>query len=148
MLRHGIYPRDIIPPVSDYYDSGRFGRMFGKLVPFASDTPRIRKALMDIGAVNGPMNARENLAADDNVYGAGPGGSPHLYDRSDGDKFLPEENRHARQARRAARQPACGPDRQSARRREPHHLAVAGRFPEVPQCGGGLCPHGNRPDRR
>ncbi|MBJ6121814.1 peroxidase family protein [Sphingomonas mollis] len=153
MPRHGIYPRDIIPPVSDYYDSGRFGRMFGKLVPFASDTPRIRKALMDIGAVNGPMDARENLAADpkdlivdlnlsannnnnprlsagmtffgqfldhdmtfdptsslerqvdpeqianfrtpslalDNVYGAGPGGSPHLYDRSDGDKFLLEE---------------------------------------------------------
>lgn len=153
MARHGIYPRDIIPPVSDYYDSGRFGRMFGKLPPFSSDTPRIRKALMDIGAVDGPMDAKEKLDADpkdlivdlnlsehnnnnpkmsagmtflgqfidhdmtfdptsslerqadpehianfrtpslglDNVYGAGPGGSPHLYDRHDGDKFLLEE---------------------------------------------------------
>ena len=153
MARHGIYPRDIIPPVSDYYDSGRFGRMFGKLPAFASDTPRIRKALMDIGAIDGPMDARENLAADpkdlivdlnlsannnnnpklsagmtflgqfldhdmtfdptsslerqvdpehianfrtpslglDNVYRSGPGGSPHLYDRTDGDKFLLEE---------------------------------------------------------
>ena len=27
----------------------------------------------------------------DNVYGAGPGGSPHLYDRGDGAKFLLEE---------------------------------------------------------
>ncbi len=153
MARHGIYPRDIIPPVSDYYDSGRFGRMFGKLPAFASDTPRIRKALLEIGAIDGPMDAREALDADpkdlitdlnlsarntnnprltagmtflgqfldhdmtfdptsslerqvdpehianfrtptlglDNVYGSGPGGSPHLYDRSDGDKFLLEE---------------------------------------------------------
>ncbi len=64
MARHGIYPRDIIPPVSDYYDSGRFGRMFGKLPPFSSDTPRIRKALIDIGAVDGPMDAKEKLDAD------------------------------------------------------------------------------------
>ncbi|TCP33579.1 heme peroxidase family protein [Sphingomonas sp. BK235] len=152
MPRHGIYPRDIIPPVSDYYDSGRFGRMFGKLPAFAADTPRIRKALLEIGAVDGPMDAREALDADpkelitdlnlsahntnnprlsagmtflgqfldhdmtfdptsslerqvdpeqianfrtptlalDNVYGSGPGGSPHLYDRADGDKFLLE----------------------------------------------------------
>lgn len=153
MARHGIYPKDIIPPVSDYYESGRFGRMFGKLPAFAADTPTIRKALFDIGAVDGPMDARENLNEDpaklitdlnlsannsnnpkltagmtflgqfldhdmtfdptsslerqvdpehianfrtpsfglDNVYGAGPGGSPHLYDRADGDKFLLEE---------------------------------------------------------
>ena len=153
MARHGIYPRDIIPPVSSYYEAGRFGRMFGKLPAFSSDTPRIRKALLDVGAVDGPMDAREDLNADpkelitdlnlsannsnsptmsagmtflgqfidhdmtfdptsslerqvdpehianfrtpslglDNVYGAGPGGSPHLYDRGDGAKFLLEE---------------------------------------------------------
>ena len=64
MPRHGIYPRDIIPPVSDYFDSGRFGRMFCKLPAFASDTPRIRKALLEIGAIGGPMDAREALDAD------------------------------------------------------------------------------------
>lgn len=153
MARHGAYPKDIVPPISTYYESGRFGRMFGKLPAFASDTPRIRKVLMEIGAPDGPMDARENPAADpkdlivdlnlsatntnnphlpagmtflgqfldhdmtfdptsslerqadpehianfrtpslglDNVYGSGPGASPHLYDRDDGDKFLLEE---------------------------------------------------------
>jgi hypothetical protein len=127
--------------------------MFGKLPAFSSDNPRIRKSLLEIGAIGGPMDAREDLTADpadlivdlnlsadnnnnphlsagmtflgqfidhditfdptsslerqvdpehianfrtpslalDNVYGAGPGGSPHLYDRADGDKFLLEE---------------------------------------------------------
>ncbi len=153
MARHGIYPRDIVPPISDYFDSGRFGRMFGKLPAFSSDTPKVRKALLDIGAPGGPMDAGENLSADpkdlitdlnlsannsnnprlsagmtflgqfldhdmtfdptsslerqvdpemianfrtpslalDNVYGAGPDGSPHLYDGTTGNlKFLLE----------------------------------------------------------
>ncbi|ODU20617.1 MAG: peroxidase [Sphingomonas sp. SCN 67-18] len=154
MARHGIYPRDIVPPVSSYYDSGRFGRMFGNLPAFSSDTPVVRKALLDIGAPGGPMDAGENLGADpkllitdlnlsannsnnpnlsagmtflgqfldhditfdptsslerqadpeqianfrtpslglDNVYGAGPGASPHLYDQKAGQgiKFLLE----------------------------------------------------------
>ena len=38
--RHGIYPQDVAPPQSRYFDSGRFGRMFGELPPFAADTPR------------------------------------------------------------------------------------------------------------
>jgi len=156
MARHGIYPRDIVPPRSDYFDSGRFGRMFGSLPAFASDTPSIRAALMEIGQAGGIMDAQDNLAAGptdlitkpensvnnpnnltstagmtflgqfldhdmtfdptsslerqadpeqianfrtpsfglDNVYGAGPGGSPHLYDQSStgrGIKFLLEE---------------------------------------------------------
>ncbi|MDD1453170.1 heme peroxidase family protein, partial [Sphingomonas sp. H160509] len=36
-------------------------------------------------------NFRTPSLALDNVYGSGPGGSPHLYDRTDGDKFLLEE---------------------------------------------------------
>ena len=39
MPRHGVYPRDIVPPRSKYSDAGRFGRMFGELPPFAADTP-------------------------------------------------------------------------------------------------------------
>lgn len=156
MARHGIYPRDIIPPVSDYFASGRFGRLFGKLPPFSSDTPTVRAALMEIGEAGGIMDAGDDLAAGptelitdpaksannpnnpalsagmtflgqfldhdmtfdptsslerqvdpehianfrtpslglDNVYGAGPGGSPHLYRRAGADggvKFLLEE---------------------------------------------------------
>jgi hypothetical protein len=156
MARHGIYPRDVIPPRSDYFDSGRFGRMFGGLPPFASDTPQVRKALIEIGKVGGIMDAKDDLAKGpvllitdpslsaknsnnpnlsagmtflgqfldhdmtsdptsslerqvdpeqianfrtptfglDNVYGAGPGGSPHLYDQSaagKGIEFLLEE---------------------------------------------------------
>ena len=53
MARHGIYPRDIIPPISDYFASGRFGRLFGKFPPFSSDTPTARAALMEIGAPGG-----------------------------------------------------------------------------------------------
>ncbi len=156
MARHGAYPRDVIPPRSEYFDSGRFGRMFGGLPPFASDTPQVRAALIDIGKAGGVMDAKDDLAKGpillitdptlsaensnsttltagmtffgqfldhdmtsdptsslerqvdpeqisnfrtptfglDNVYGAGPGGSPHLYDQSaagKGIKFLLEE---------------------------------------------------------
>lgn len=156
MPRHGVYPRDVIPPRSEYFDSGRFGRMFSGLPPFAADTPQVRKALIEIGKAGGIMDAKDNLAAGpiqlivdpvlsqnnlnnpnltagmtffgqfldhdmtldptsslerqvdpemianfrtptlalDNVYGAGPGGSPHLYDQTTtgrGIKFLIEE---------------------------------------------------------
>ncbi len=155
MARHGIYPHDIVPPKSKYYDSGRFGRLFAELPAFSSDTPEIREALLDIGKPGGIMDAKDKLAegpvnlitnealsnknrnnpaltagftflgqfldhditfdptsslerqADpehifnfrtpslglDNVYGAGPGASPHLYDQQAGQgiKFLIEE---------------------------------------------------------
>ena len=63
MARHGTYPRDIIPPVSDYFASGRFGRLFGGLPPFSSDTPTVRAALMEIGQPGGIMDAADDLAA-------------------------------------------------------------------------------------
>jgi Animal haem peroxidase len=155
MPRHGSYPQDIIPPVSKYHDSGRFGRMFGKLPTFATDSPKVRKALLEIGAAGGIMDAKEDLNADptllitdlnlsagnqnnpklsagmtflgqfldhdmtlditsslerqadpemianfrtpsfglDSVYGAGPDGSPFLYDQKEGKgiKFLLEK---------------------------------------------------------
>lgn len=152
---HGFYPTEIIPPSSTYFDSGRFGRMFGKLPAFAADTPQIRTALLEIGAPGGVMDAKDELGAGpeklitvpelslnnpnnpkltagitflgqfldhdltfdptsslerqvdpeqianfrnptlalDNVYGAGPGGSPHLYDQlpaGRGIRFLTE----------------------------------------------------------
>ena len=151
--RHGIYPQDMIPPRSRYFASGRFGRMFGELPPFAADTPQIRAALMEIGQLAGIMDAQDDLSdpvalitnpalsannpnnpemtagmtflgqfidhditfdptsslerqvdpeqianfrtptlALDNLYGAGPMGSPHLYDQDAGRgiKFLVE----------------------------------------------------------
>jgi hypothetical protein len=156
MARHGIYPRDIVPPTSGYFASGRFGRMFGSLPAFSSDTPTVRHALMEIGQPGGIMDALDDLSAGptaliadpskstgnpnnptstagmtflgqfldhdmtfdptsslerqadpehivnfrtpsfglDNVYGAGPGGSPHLFDQSaagGGIRFLLEE---------------------------------------------------------
>ncbi|MBU3079515.1 peroxidase family protein [Sphingomonas quercus] len=146
MARHGVYPHDIVPPRSRYYNSGRFGRMFGELPPFAADTPDVRASLIEIGKPGGIMDAKDDLSkgpqklitdpslgarnrdnpnltagftflgqfldhdmtadptsslerqADpeqvanfrtpsfglDNVYGAGPGGSPHLYDQVGG----------------------------------------------------------------
>ncbi|GAA4358656.1 peroxidase family protein [Microbacterium rhizosphaerae] len=63
MTRHGSYTVDIVPPRSKYYDSGRFGRMFGSLPPFAADTPEIRAALLDIGKPGGIMDAQDDLAA-------------------------------------------------------------------------------------
>lgn len=155
MTRHGVYPREIVPPRSQYSDAGRFGRLFGELPPFAADTPDVRAALLDIGKPGGIMDAKDDLTkspqelitnpalsaknsdnpnltagftfigqfldhdmtfdptsslerqADpeqvanfrtpsfglDNVYGSGPGGSPHLYDTAPGKggKFLLEE---------------------------------------------------------
>ncbi|GAA5200535.1 heme peroxidase family protein [Microbacterium jejuense] len=63
MTRHGSYPVDVVPPRSKYYDSGRFGRMFGNLPPFAADTPEVRAALLDIGKPQGIMDAGDKLSA-------------------------------------------------------------------------------------
>lgn len=152
MRRHGFHPSDVVPPRSKYFDSGRFGRIFGELPPFAADTPLVRDALLKIGAEGGIMDAKDDLTQDpkllitddnlqknnpnnptmgagmtflgqfldhdmtfdptsslerqvdpehianfrtptlalDNLYGAGPGGSPHLYEKGIGPKFLIE----------------------------------------------------------
>jgi hypothetical protein len=63
MTRHGTYPRDVVPPRSSYYDAGRFGRLFGELAPFASDTPEVRAALLEIGKAKGIMDAKDDLSA-------------------------------------------------------------------------------------
>lgn len=60
---HGIYPRDVVPPRSTYYDSGKFGRMFRNLPPFALDTPNLRKNLLGIGAAGGVMDAKDDRNA-------------------------------------------------------------------------------------
>ena len=60
MAKHGSTNTvDFIPPRSRYYDKGRFGRMFGQLPPFASDNPTVRKALLDLGAPLGIMDAKD-----------------------------------------------------------------------------------------
>lgn len=61
MAHHGVYPHDIVPPRSRYADAGRFGRIFGKLPPFAADTPDVRAALLDIGKPGGIMDAKDDL---------------------------------------------------------------------------------------
>ena len=60
---HGLYPHDVVPPRSRYFDSGRFGRMFGELPPFAADTPQVRTALMAIGqgGAGSIMDAQDDL---------------------------------------------------------------------------------------
>ncbi|MEO6801689.1 MAG: heme peroxidase family protein [Granulicella sp.] len=63
MCGHGTYPADIVPYSSTYYDSGRFGRLFGTLPAFATDTPQIREALLHVGKPGGIMDAKDNMAA-------------------------------------------------------------------------------------
>ncbi len=57
---HGqLYLRDIVPPRSKYYASGRFGRLFPTLPPFATDTQKVRAALMELGKPGGIMDPGE-----------------------------------------------------------------------------------------
>ena len=63
MRLHGNYPRDVVPPRSGYFASGRFGRLFGELPPFAADTPAVRDALLELGRPGGLMDAGDDLAA-------------------------------------------------------------------------------------
>ena len=60
MARHGsTFTTDFVPPRSKYHDSGKFGRMFGALPPFASDNPSVRQALLELGKAGGPMDAQD-----------------------------------------------------------------------------------------
>lgn len=60
---HGIFPKEVVPPRSTFNITGRFGRMFGNLPPFAPDTAAVRAALEEIGKPGGLMDAKDNLAA-------------------------------------------------------------------------------------
>jgi len=64
MASHGsAFTTDFIPPRSKYQDSGKFGRLFGSLPPFAADTPSTRKALLELGKPGGIMDAKDPLDA-------------------------------------------------------------------------------------
>ena len=64
MTRHGSSSAtDFIPPRSQFHASGKFGRLFGALQPFASDTPSTRKALLDLGKAGGLMDAHDPVAS-------------------------------------------------------------------------------------
>ncbi|NCJ05309.1 peroxidase [Synechococcales cyanobacterium C] len=63
MTRHGqLYLRDMVPPRSQYYAQGRFGRMFSTLPPFLSDTPQVRQALIELGKPGGIMDPQDSPA--------------------------------------------------------------------------------------
>jgi hypothetical protein len=61
-MAHGNTTLGESTPRSTFYDQGRFGRLFPSLPPFASDTPVIRDALAELGALKGPMDAQDDLS--------------------------------------------------------------------------------------
>ena len=64
MAGHGkIYRSGDNPPHSAFYDQGKFGRMFGSLPPFATDSPSLRSALKELGKLGGLMDAKDDLTA-------------------------------------------------------------------------------------
>jgi hypothetical protein len=67
--RHGHFEfGEENPPRSTYHNSGKFGRMFPSLPPFADDRPAVREALNDIGKVSvaggasGIMDSEDDLS--------------------------------------------------------------------------------------
>ena len=80
MAKHGTtFAMDFVPPRSRYHDSGKFGRMFGALPPFASDNPSIRQALLALGKAGGPMDAQDPPASPAQLI-TDPVLSPHNVD--------------------------------------------------------------------
>ena len=64
MTSHGsTFTPDAICPRSRYYDSGKFGRLFGTLPPFAADNPSTRQALLELGKPGGIMDANDPAAS-------------------------------------------------------------------------------------
>jgi hypothetical protein len=61
-MSHGSVAGEHSTPRSRFYDTGRFGRLFPTLPPFAADTPLIRNALIELGAAGGPMDAQDDLS--------------------------------------------------------------------------------------
>ena len=65
MAAHGnIYRSGDNPPTSKFYDQGKFGRLFGNLPAFSLDTPSMRAQLRKLGALAGPMDAKDPLIKD------------------------------------------------------------------------------------
>jgi hypothetical protein len=60
-MSHGHARLGETTPRSTFYDSGRFGRLFPTLPPFAPDNRRIREALTELGKLGGPMDAKDDL---------------------------------------------------------------------------------------
>jgi hypothetical protein len=63
VARHGrVFTRDPVNAArSIHLEQGRFGRIFPMLPSFAPDTPKIRDALLKIGAAGGPMDPGDQL---------------------------------------------------------------------------------------
>jgi hypothetical protein len=61
-MPHGHAELGVTTPRSRFYDSGRFGRLFPTLPPFAADTRRMREKLIELGAAGGPMDAKDDLS--------------------------------------------------------------------------------------
>ena len=61
-MSHGHAELGECTPASVFHDQGRFGRLFPALPPFAEDTKPIRDALAELGARDGPMDAKDFLA--------------------------------------------------------------------------------------
>jgi hypothetical protein len=61
-MPHGHADLGESTPQSVFYDQGRFGRLFPALPPFAADTPLVRDALAELGAVGGPMDPGDDLS--------------------------------------------------------------------------------------
>ena len=60
-MPHGNADAGHVTPQSTFYDTGRFGRLFPTLPPFAADTPSVRAALAELGTVGGPMDAQDDV---------------------------------------------------------------------------------------
>lgn len=56
-MAHGSADAGVVTPQSTFYEQGRFGRMFPTLAPSSSDTPTVRRALMELGRPGGLMDA-------------------------------------------------------------------------------------------
>jgi hypothetical protein len=64
MAAHGkVYRSGDNPPKSTFYDQGKFGRIFGNLPAFATDTPSVRAALKELGKLGGLLDAKDTLTA-------------------------------------------------------------------------------------
>ena len=59
MIHHGqLYLRDHVPPQSNAFGKGRFGRLFTSPYPTLPDTPDVRATLHELGKAGGPMDAQ------------------------------------------------------------------------------------------